>query len=43
MEKIGIRAVSLLLERLSEPEAPSRREVLAPALVERESCAAPRR
>lgn len=42
VEKIGTRAVSLLLERLGEPEAPSRREVLAPVLVERESCA-PRR
>ncbi|TGR36916.1 substrate-binding domain-containing protein, partial [Mesorhizobium sp. M8A.F.Ca.ET.198.01.1.1] len=40
VEKIGTRAVSLLLERLGEPEALSRREVLAPVLVERESCAA---
>ncbi|TIR69739.1 MAG: LacI family transcriptional regulator, partial [Mesorhizobium sp.] len=37
VEKIGTRAVSLLLERVGEPEAPSRREVLAPVLVERES------
>ncbi|RWA78619.1 LacI family DNA-binding transcriptional regulator [Mesorhizobium sp.] len=43
VEKIGTRAVSLLLERLGEPTAPSRREVLAPVLVERESCAALRR
>ncbi|WP_027169654.1 substrate-binding domain-containing protein [Mesorhizobium sp. WSM3224] len=42
VEKIGTRAVSLLLERLGEPAAPSRREVLAPVLVERESCAAVR-
>ncbi|MDX8467772.1 substrate-binding domain-containing protein [Mesorhizobium sp. VK23B] len=40
VEKIGTRAVSLLLERVGEPTAPSRREVLAPVLVERESCAA---
>ncbi|RVD27680.1 LacI family transcriptional regulator, partial [Mesorhizobium sp. M4A.F.Ca.ET.020.02.1.1] len=39
VEKIGTRAVSLLLERLGEPAAPSRREVLTPVLVERESCA----
>ncbi|RWE10354.1 MAG: LacI family transcriptional regulator [Mesorhizobium sp.] len=39
VEKIGTRAVSLLLERVVEPEAPSRREVLTPVLVERESCA----
>ncbi|TIV68673.1 MAG: LacI family transcriptional regulator [Mesorhizobium sp.] len=38
VEKIGTRAVSLLLERVVEPEAPSRREVLTPVLVERESC-----
>ncbi|RWM28434.1 substrate-binding domain-containing protein [Mesorhizobium sp.] len=43
VEKIGTRAVSLLLERLSEPTAPSRREVLTPVLVERESCAALRK
>ncbi|TIT76059.1 MAG: LacI family transcriptional regulator [Mesorhizobium sp.] len=43
VEKIGTRAVSLLLERVVEPEAPSRREVLTPVLVERESCAAARR
>ena len=43
VEKIGMRAVSLLLERLGEPAAPSRREVLAPVLVERESCARLRR
>jgi LacI family transcriptional regulator len=39
VEKIGTRAVSLLLERVSEPAAQSRREVLMPFLVERESCA----
>ncbi|MDX8520975.1 LacI family DNA-binding transcriptional regulator [Mesorhizobium dulcispinae] len=43
VEKIGTRAVSLLLERVGEPTAPSRREVLAPVLVERESCAALRK
>jgi LacI family transcriptional regulator len=43
VERIGTRAVSLLLERLSEPTAPSRREILAPVLVERESCAPSRR
>ncbi len=39
VEKIGTLAVSLLLERLAEPAAHSRREVLTPVLVERESCA----
>jgi len=39
VEKIGTRAVSLLLERVAEPAAHSRREVLMPVLVERESCA----
>jgi LacI family transcriptional regulator len=39
VEKIGTRAVSLLLERVAEPAAHSRREVLTPVLVERESCA----
>lgn len=39
VEKIGTRAVSLLMQRLRDPDAPSRREILAPALVERESCA----
>ena len=39
VEKIGTRAVSLLLARVAEPAAHSRREVLTPVLVERESCA----
>jgi len=39
VEKIGTRAVSLLLERVAEPAAHSRREVLMPVLIERESCA----
>ncbi|RVC55872.1 MAG: LacI family transcriptional regulator [Mesorhizobium sp.] len=39
VEKIGTRAVSLLLERVAEPAAHSRREILMPVLVERESCA----
>ncbi|WP_137931741.1 LacI family DNA-binding transcriptional regulator [Mesorhizobium comanense] len=43
VEKIGTRAVSLLMQRLGGPEAPSRREILAPALVERESCAPARK
>jgi DNA-binding LacI/PurR family transcriptional regulator len=38
VEKMGTWAVNLLVERLGEPSAPSRRKVLAPVLVERESC-----
>jgi LacI family transcriptional regulator len=41
VELIGRSAVKLLLARIRSPEDPSRREVLAPALVERESCAPP--
>lgn len=39
VEKIGTSAVSLLLDRLGDPAAQSRREILLPVLVERESCA----
>lgn len=41
VDKIGTRAVALLLERLGQPTEHSRHETLMPTLVERESCTSP--
>jgi LacI family transcriptional regulator len=42
IDKIGRHAVALLLERLETPLETTKREILAPILIERETCAAPR-
>lgn len=36
--RVGARAADLLLERIADPSAPPRREILAPTLVVRDSC-----